>query len=224
MEEQWKEIELNKNYKVSSFGRIYSEVTKSYIKPYQHKGTGYLSIGLHENGSSITKNIHRLVAEAFIPNPENKPQVNHINGIKTDNRVENLEWVTREENVQHAMKTGLLNNFGENNPNNRYSEMQIKNVCKLLEDRSLNYNMISALTGVSVGTIGAIVRDNIWENISKSYDIPKSLIRERKEKYTEQASEFIVAGMDNKQIISALNLPYNKSSFQYLNDLRRKYR
>jgi hypothetical protein len=67
---------------------------------------GYLQLGLLINGKDTKFRVHRLVAMAFIPNPENKPQVNHINGIKSDNRVENLEWVTSSENRLHAVKIG----------------------------------------------------------------------------------------------------------------------
>jgi hypothetical protein len=68
---------------------------------------GYFTVRLNKNGQSSTHYVHRLLAIAVIPNANNKPFINHINGIKTDNRIENLEWITHAENVQHAYKMGL---------------------------------------------------------------------------------------------------------------------
>ena len=68
---------------------------------------GYLKVSLYQKPRHQMLSGHRRVAEVFIPNPDNKPYVNHINGIKTDNRKENLEWVTAQENTDHAIRTGL---------------------------------------------------------------------------------------------------------------------
>lgn len=76
---------------------------------------GYLSVRLTKDGITKTHFVHRLLAKAFIPNPDNLPQVNHISGDKLDNNIENLEWVSVSENVTHAYKNGLNNNIGGNN-------------------------------------------------------------------------------------------------------------
>ena len=95
-----------KNYRVEKDGRIYSLRRNKYLIPKLNHD-GYLRIQIWDKGKCSFVAIHRLVAQEYIPNPENKPFVNHINGNKQDNRVENLEWCTQKENIHHAFKTGL---------------------------------------------------------------------------------------------------------------------
>ncbi len=105
--EGWKMIEeVNGIYSISNQGRVRNNRTGYILKPIKWT-KGYMKVNLKVNGNSDSQMIHRLVAMAFIPNPENKPEVNHKNGIHDDNRVENLEWVTGEENRKHAYDTGL---------------------------------------------------------------------------------------------------------------------
>lgn len=95
-----------KKYRIEKDGRIYSLRRNKYLIPKVNHD-GYLRIQIWDKGKCSFVAIHRLVAQEYIPNPENKPFVNHINGNKQDNRVENLEWCTQKENIHHAFETGL---------------------------------------------------------------------------------------------------------------------
>ncbi|KKN85533.1 hypothetical protein LCGC14_0278560 [marine sediment metagenome] len=102
-----KVIEGFADYEVTSDGRIYSLRKKLYLQPFT-PNQGYCRVGLHKDGKRHHKYIARLVAKAFISNPENKREVNHIDGIKANNDKSNLEWSTRSENILHAFRTGLI--------------------------------------------------------------------------------------------------------------------
>lgn len=112
----WKEIPNTKGrYQVNDNGDVISfqPGKPPVLKKIRIDRGGYATVRLSVNGKQKTCFVHRLVAEAFLDNELGKYEVNHINGIKTDNRVNNLEWVTHAENIQHAYAAGLIQGLGK---------------------------------------------------------------------------------------------------------------
>lgn len=146
---------------IDTKGRKFFKKSLMLIKHVDRKG--YLYVNLRINTLLKKKKVHRLVAEAFIENPENKPQVNHINGIKTDNKVENLEWVTSKENIRHSILKNLTKNKGEDNNKAKLSKEKVLKIRELKKEMSIT--QLALLFNVHHSTIGSIINYKTWKHI-----------------------------------------------------------
>lgn len=171
--EIWKDIKgYEKLYQVSNIGRVKSlpKISRrNYLQKEiilnANKANGYVRVTLYKNNQSKAYSIHRLVAEAFIPNPENKRTVNHKNGIKIDNGEENLEWNTYKENVQHSYDNGFqIPLCGEFNGAAKLTEKQVEEI--RVKYIPFKYSMSKLANEYSVGvtTIFHIIRYETYEN------------------------------------------------------------
>ncbi len=138
----WKTLDFNPLYEVSTDGQV-RKIENNYYPKFCKDKDGYLSCSLNNGDGTKTKyRVHRLIAMAFIPNPENKAEVNHLNSIRDDNRVENLEWCTRQENEQHAYRDNRHPELRQKARENllKYAVQAIKTpVCQMdLEGNEIN--------------------------------------------------------------------------------------
>lgn len=167
--EEWKDIEGYEGlYQISNLGfvktlerkkkvgHINTCIVPEKILNRNKSRKGYLQVTLSKNGKLDSYRISRLVAQHFIPNTENKPQVNHIDGNKDNNDITNLEWVTNDENISHAIKNGLYNsNIGENSHYAKLTRQQVEEIKQLrnqgwkIKDLGNKYN----ITGTTISRI-----------------------------------------------------------------------
>lgn len=230
---RWRYVYLNHektNYKVSSDGRIKNTITKHFISLNTIDKYGYVQVCLSHKNKKYVKTLHTIVATAFIPNPENKPQVNHKNGNKLKNDVDNLEWVTAKENIIHAYNNGLHDNVakGETHGLNVYSENVIHKVCELLQDGKMSVQEISYTTGVAKSTIHDILSGKYWKHISDKYDI-YSYRERRRFRYVDEETRKEIKRLaklqfTSKEIRKSLSLPYSDKLYSVISYYVGKYK
>lgn len=151
-------------YQVSNLGRVKSLKRKkevimtNFLNPF-----GYNQVKLSRNGKNKTVRVHRLVGLAFINNPKDKPEINHINGIKNDNRIENLEWVTPTENARHAWKNNLITSKkGEQHGMAKLTWNNVDTIRTIYKTGIYSHRQLAKKFSVSKTNIGDILRNKIW--------------------------------------------------------------
>jgi len=192
MIEIWKDVKGYDNmYQVSNLGRVKSvprtgvqhhnatQVFKGRIlKPYKKPKRGYMSVVFSKGNTLKTYSVHRLVAKAFIPNPENKYSVNHINGNPSDNIITNLEWATASEQMQHAVKIGLQP-IGSKHPHSKLTENYVREIRDYVKNNARYYSngkpwgygrkALAEKYGVTESTIKEVVNGHknraVWEHV-----------------------------------------------------------
>ncbi|AMW61980.1 hypothetical protein DNAM5_236 [Bacillus phage Vinny] len=163
-------VENGANYSVSSDGEVRNDKTGRILK--QGVARGYNIVVLFNNCRGKTLTVHKLVALAFIPNPLNKPQVNHKDGNKLNNSVNNLEWVTKSENQRHAIITGLVNpKKGEAHHSAILSEDNVIEIKKRLVKKEKGVEIAKDF-GVNKAVISSIKTGRAWGHIEVEGFIP----------------------------------------------------
>lgn len=167
-DEIWKHIKKDGcNLKVSNLGQVIiikNDGTEKLLNQYiLRDGYNYVKPCINGKGKHFA--VHRLVAEVFKENPKNKPQVNHIDGVKNNNYIDNLEWCTASENMKHAFRTGLNNNpIGENNHAAKLKDNQVREIKEDLSN-GIKQKEIALKFGVTQSHISRIKREICGKHI-----------------------------------------------------------
>lgn len=155
--------EISNLARVKTLAKVHGRQTFAWVGLLNQKFTsyGYYSVSLSRNKKVYQVGVHRLIAIAFILNPENKPYINHKNGIKTDNRIENLEWCTNDENITHGVKIGSFHK-GENA---RDAKLKNQEVVAILTSE-LPHKELAERFNVTIHTVRGIKYGKSWTHIT----------------------------------------------------------
>ena len=181
MKEEWEDIpEYEDMYQISNLGRVRS-LSRTYVNSLGHSrklktrfmslvpnSDGYLEFACCKKGKYKRFSVHRLVAKLFLSNEFNLPQVNHIDGDKTNNSYDNLEWCTISYNIQHAYDTGLkYQKTGVDHYAAKLSEEDVIEILDLLKSKQWTLKEIGSMYNVSFGNISSIKNGRTWKYLNK---------------------------------------------------------
>lgn len=194
--------EIINNYFVNAQGEVFNKKGKkkaSFVNDH-----GYEIVFLWKDNKSKSYTVHRLVAQAFISNPENKPCVNHIDGNKLNNEVNNLEWCTYSENTIHALENGLkVPELGEDVHNSILTNTQVHEICQMMQKGYRDIEISESLK-IDRHYVSNIRHGKSWVFISSEYDIPKKSVVLSEETIHWICSQ-IQADVKNKDIVALSN-------------------
>lgn len=202
------------HYEISSSGRVRNTRTRKILKPGRKENGYYIANIRVKKNKQKNMYIHRLVAKAFIdnPDPDKYIEVNHIDGDKSNNNVWNLEWVTSSENKIHAFKLGLLLPMkGEEHPNTEYTDDEIMKACEMIHDGKTNKE-ISKKLGIKKNVINSIRNRKRWTHISDKF-IFGECVSEYNSEFTideiKECCQMLEDGFSTKEITTKLGINKN---------------
>lgn len=166
-------VDFGDYYEISNFGNIRSidrtidkRSLKGKILKQREDKDGYLMINLNLGGKKKTYKIHRLVAISFLQNLENKPEVNHKDGIKTNNNIDNLEWSTSKENIDHAYENSLIYiPKGEEKFNSKLKEKDVVKMRKMYVSGNYTYKELGKIFNTSEENAWKIIKNQRWKHV-----------------------------------------------------------
>jgi len=211
MIEEWKDILGYEGlYKVSNLGNVFSYHSNKMLNPSKNN-KGYGLVKLYKDGKIKTQTVHRLVMKAFVPNPLNKPDINHLNSNKMDNRLINLEWCTEQENILYAFKVGEIKiKKGLDSPFSIFNQLDIDNIVIMLKS-NMTASAIAKIYKCSIPTICSIAqvnninlsRKHIGRKLSKNNVLQiRNLYSTMKYTYKELGIKFKVSPTTIQKIIN----------------------
>lgn len=170
--EEWRPVKgYEGKYEVSNLGTV-KRVCKGkgsklgrVVRQNNHN-SGYKTVSLWRDNRGKSYLVHRVIASAFLGEIANGLEVNHIDGDKTNNRADNLEIVTRNENIRHAMNIGLIDNRGANNPSAKLSEADVHLIKQLYRPKICGYKTLGKRFGVTPYAIRNIIKGYVWNHVN----------------------------------------------------------